>query len=154
MGFDFFDIDEKEPPKLEKPKKETVKEECPYCGREYANLTRHIKNCPENPNREKKTKPSPKVKTPKTVDEKQLITDLRAQFEKSLSAEDKERISLEPEELEKIRDVIKFLGGTEGYQFIYKSITGDKIRGSMPYIIEECINWLKKHKLFLLWHKK
>ena len=54
----------------------------------------------------------------------------------------------------KIEEVMKFLGGTEGYQFIYKTITGDKIRGSMPFIIDECIKWLKKHKVFILLHKK
>jgi len=152
MSYDFFDIKDEEKPKP-KPKKELVKEECPYCGKMYSKstLTRHKKNCPENP--AKVVKPKPKPKATVSRDEDAIIKEVRAEFMKTLTAEQKETIALDPEEMKKIEEVIKFLGGTEGYQFIYKSITGDKIRGTMPHIIDECIKWLNKHKLFLLWNK-
>jgi len=152
MSFDFFDIP-KEEPKLKEVKKEIVKEECPYCGRKYANLNRHFKTCPQNPDRVVKAEPKPKKTPIQAIDEEKLRKEIREELLKSLTDEDKEKISLDSAEMEKIEEVIKFLGGTEGYQFIYKSITGDKIRGIMPHIIDECIRWLKMHKLFLLWHK-
>ena len=159
MGFDFFDIDEKEPPKPEKPKKKpTPKEECPFCGKEFSSLSRHIKVCPDNPDNTPKPvpkpEPKPKIAAAPSRNEDEIIKELREQFLKTITPEQKEDITLKAEEMDKIREVVKFLGGTEGYQFIYKSITGDKIRGSMPTIIDECIEWLKKHKLCLLWHKK
>ncbi len=133
------------------PKKEKVKKKCPYCGKQYANLASHLKICVKNPNR--KVKPKKEVKPVQKIDEEGLRKKIREELLKSISTEEKEKITLDPKEMEKIKEVIKFLGGTEGYQFIYKSITGDKIRGSMPHIIDECIKWLKKHRLYLLWHK-
>lgn len=153
MSFDFFDIKDEEPEKKSTPKKEEpAKEFCPYCGKEYVNLKAHKKRCPENPKNIQKSVSTPKPVDP-TKSEQELIRELRVQFEKTLSPAQKEDFSLSKEEQEKIENVIRFLGGTEGYQFIYKSITGDKIRGSMPHIIDECIEWLKKHKLYILMHK-
>ena len=152
MSFDFFDIKDEEKPEA-KPKKEPEKVECPYCGKIFAKsvITRHKNNCLENPDNIEKTKPKPKVTISR--DEQDIIKELRAEFLKTLTKEQKETIAMDPEEMKKIEDVVKFLGGTEGYQFIYKSITGDKIRGTMPHIIDECIKWLNKHKLYLLWNK-
>ncbi|MHA1147674.1 MAG: hypothetical protein ACTSR8_05470 [Promethearchaeota archaeon] len=148
MSFDdlFKDPPKKKPePKKEEPKKEP----CPYCEKNYVNLKAHIKRCPKNPEVLERTKSTPKFAEP-TKSEQDLIRELRIQFEKTLTPAQKEDFTLSKEDQEKIENVIKFLGGTEGYQFIYKSITGDKIRGSMPYIINECIEWLKKHKIYIL----
>jgi len=40
------------------------------------------------------------------------------------------------------------------YLDIYYSLTGEKIEGSMPYIIDQCIESLKRHKIFLLFYAK
>ena len=154
MSFD--DLFSKPAPKKapKEPKKEPVKEKCPYCGKKYSNVSRHLPNCPENPSKKVKTKSKPKKEIPTPVDEEKLIKELREQFTKTLTPEQEEEFNLTSEEMKKIEEVMKFLGGTEGYQFIYKSITGDKIRGSMPTIIDECIKWLKKHKVYILLKKK
>ncbi len=154
MSFDFFEVPKKAPKETKPKKKPTPKEECPFCGKEFSSLARHIKMCPENPDNVAKPEPKPKIDAVPSRSEEEIIKELREQFIKTITPEQKEDITLKAEEMDKIRDVVKFLGGTEGYQFIYKSITGDKIRGSMPFIIDECIEWLKKHKLFLLWYKK
>ncbi|MHA1436426.1 MAG: hypothetical protein ACTSPD_02515 [Promethearchaeota archaeon] len=161
MSFDFFDISEKEEEELEKKKpkkekilkKEKIKEKCPYCGKSYININAHLKKCLENPNNIKKAKPKEIEKSIDFLDEGKLIEELREQFRKTITQKQKEDLILTVEEQEKIENVYKFLGGTEGYQFIYKTITGDKIRGSMPYIIDQCIEWLKKHRIYIL-HKK
>ncbi len=111
-----------------------------------------MKKCADNP--EKAESPKPKVTSGEGTNETELIRELRKEFEKSLTREQKADFTLTAEEQEKVEKIIKFLGGTETYQFIYKTITGDKIRGSMPYIIDQCIEWLKKHKLYILYNKK
>ncbi len=134
---------------MEKAKEEPQeKEECPYCGKMYANVKAHMKKCSENPNKIE----TPKIKgeSGESMSEAELIKELRKEFENTLNSEQKANFTLTAEEQEKIEKVIKFLGGTETYQFIYKTITGDKIRGSMPYIIDQCIEWLRKHKIFIL----
>ena len=155
MGFDFFKVSEKEaeakPKKV--PEKKPEKDPCPYCGKMYVSVARHLPYCDENPdNQEKEGKEKVASQTEKR-DEMDLIRQVREEFQKTLSSEHKEDFALSKEEQAKIEDVIRFLGGTEGYQFIYKSLTGDKIRGSMPFIIDQCIEWLKKHKVYILMNR-
>lgn len=50
---------------IEKP---IDKEECPHCGKEYKNLSRHINTCPKNPDKiVKKPKPKKEVEIVKII---------------------------------------------------------------------------------------
>ena len=163
MSFDFFDVPDEEeeieePVKPKKKKEKKPKEKCPYCGNMYVSVARHLPYCDENPENQEKEqetkKASSKDQTFTSEDEIALIQKIRKEMKASLEKGKKDAIpQLEDEEIEKIEEVMKFLGGTEGYQFLYKTITGDKIRGKMVDIIDECIEWLKKHKAYLLWYK-
>lgn len=156
MSYDFFKVPEKKSPKPEK-EMEKEKEECPYCGKQYVSVARHLPHCDKNPDnleREREEQAVSKAKPQVAVNETELRKEIREELLKELKKEERDLIpQLTEDEKEKIEDVQKFLGGTEGYQFIYKTITGDKIRGKMTEIIDECITWLKKHKAYLLWYK-
>jgi hypothetical protein len=158
MKFDFFKVPDKNSNKGSQQIKVKEKEACPYCGKRFISVNRHLPYCDKNPkiNMEKKEQKKEK-ETDQNHQESRTFTEiknqLREDFLKSLNSDQLGKLELTPQEKDVIEDVMQFMGGTEGYQFIYKALTGQKIRGKMTEIIDECIKWLQKHKLYILWHK-
>jgi hypothetical protein len=158
MKFDFFDVPEDDLSTKEKPKKEKKKKKaCPYCGELFISVNRHLPYCPQNPDMKKNKKDSVDRKEDNITKDQEIQEkikkEIRKELLKSLDDDQVQKLELSPSEREIIEDVMQFMGGTEGYQFIYKALTGQKIRGKMTKIIDECIAWLQKHKLYILWHR-
>ncbi len=155
MSYDFFEIDdleeEKEDFKKTSRKTEKKKERCEYCGKLFTNLKAHLRNCKDNPENIRGSKDRIQSFTDKA--ELRLLFELREQFIKALTPEYEARIKLNKEELENIEKIYDIFGGTDLYQFFYQTLSGKKIRGSIPYIIDQCIEMLRKHKIYYLFHR-
>ncbi len=76
----------KKPLSTEKPKIEKPREQCPYCGKEFANISKHAKICAKNPNRLEKAEPAatvqPQIEIPGVTSTKRKVVYMEEEIQK------------------------------------------------------------------------